>query len=137
MIKLTIHKSSELDKNIKCTVHGNGKLGFSDSASKKLSLSQDKYMVIASNEEGNDENLYMWIENSDTNGGFKVCKAGSYYYLNTRLLFDKLRVNYKDKSKTIIYDIIDFEYEGNKIYKLIKREQKRTKRELKTDAVDN
>ena len=137
MLKFTIHKASELDRNVKATVQSTGKLGFSDTAAKKLALEVGKYLVIASNEiDETDENFYAWIENEAEGGGFKVNKAGEYFNVNTKPLFDKLDINYRDKENVIIFDIVEFEHEGNKIFKLIKRIQKRS-RNKKTGEAGN
>lgn len=136
MIKLKIQKAGELDRNAKCTVHTTGKLGFSDGAIKKLTLQQGNYMVIATNEEdGSDDSLYAWIDTDAGSGGFKVAKAGEYFYVNTKPLFDKLGIDYANEDFITIYDVTDFEYEGQKIYKLKKRVQKRSKKKKnKTEA---
>jgi len=138
MLKLVVHNAKDLDRNAKCTVHSNGKLGFSDAAAKKLGLEKANYLIIASNEAEADENLYMWVDDTDLNGGFKVFRAGNYFYINTKLLFDKQNIDYANKEFITIFDITDINYEDKNIYKLIKRVQKRAKKEKnKTDAVDN
>jgi hypothetical protein len=127
MIKLKVHKASELEKNAKCTVHTSGKLGFSEGGAKKFGLTQDLFVVIATNEEDEtDPNLYAWVEKTVENGGFKVCKAGEYFYLNTKALFDKLELDYRNKELVNIYDIVAMDYEGKAIFKLLKRSQRRT-----------
>lgn len=137
MLQFKVHKASELDRNVKATVQSTGRLGFSDTAAKKLALDIGKYLVIASNlADESDENFYAWLEDSEEGGGFKVNKAGEYYNVNTKPLFDKLSIDYRDKENVIIFDIVDFDNEGNKIFKLIKRIQKRS-RNKKTDLAGN
>lgn len=137
MIKLTIHKSSELDRNVKATIQSTGKLGFSEGAKKKLCLDKGGYLVIATNEEDDkDENLYAWIENDANGGGFKINKAGEYYNVNTKSLFDKLKIDYRNRELLVIYDIIEMENEGKLIYKFIKRVQRRVQKN-KTDIADS
>jgi len=127
-LKLKFIKSQDIDKNVKCSVHKTGKLGFSSSAIDKLQLTTDKTIAIAVNEDDKeDENLYVMINENSENDGFKISKAGDYYYVNTKALFDNIGVDYRNKK--IIYDIVDFEYEGDKYYKLIKREVKNNKEE--------
>jgi len=122
-MKLKFIKAQEIDKNVKCAVHKTGKLGFSSSAIEKLNLTTDKGVMIAVNEEDeNDENLYMLITETANEDSFRVSKAGDYYYVNTKALFDTIGVDYRNKK--IIYDIVDFENEGTKMYKLLKREVK-------------
>lgn len=125
-MKILFIKADEIDRNIKCSIHKSGKLGFSSTAIDKLGLSNDKSVMIGVNEEdSDDENLYMSVEDGVKEEAFKISRAGEYYYANTKALFDKLGIDYR--AKTIIYDIVDFEYEGMKMYKLIKREKKRNK----------
>lgn len=83
-----------------------------------------------------DENLYAWIEKTGENGGFKVCKAGDYFYLNSKALFDKLEIDYRAKGVTYIYDIIAIVHEGNEIFKLQKRTQRRTNKNKTVVAND-
>src|SRR5689334_3324347 len=129
MITLSIYKANELDKNAKVSVQSSGKLGFSEGAAKKLNLSGNEFFILAANnEDATDENLYGWIEPNGDSGGFKVNKSGNYFNINTKPLFDKLGIDYRDKNTTIIYDIVDFDNGGNKICKLIKRVQKRNTR---------
>lgn len=136
MLKLKIHNAKELDRNAKCTVHTSGKLGFSEGGMKRMALKPEVYVVIASNEEDpSDDNLYAWVEINDQNGGFKVCKAGEYFYLNTKTLFDELKVDYRNKDIVTIYDIIGEQYEGKSIFRLQKRIQKRSKKK-KSEITD-
>jgi hypothetical protein len=132
MIKLAIHKASDFDRNVKATIQASGRLGFSEGAAKKLNLKLGGYFVLAYNEElEDDDNLYGWIELTEDNGGFKINKSGDYYNINTKPLFDKLYIDYKDRDTTIIFDIVDFENGENKIFKLIKRiKRKNTKKQI-------
>lgn len=120
-MKLKFIKAQEIDKNVKCAIHKTGKLGFSSSAIEKLNLTTDKGVMIAINEDDKeDENLYLFINEEVNADTFRISKAGDYFYINTKALFDSLGVDYRNKK--IIYDIVDFENEGRKMYKLIKRE---------------
>ena len=86
-MKLKFINPSELDKNLKATVHKSGKLGFTIEAAKKLSLDPTKTAQIAINEDdANDKNLYIIIGDSSNANSFKVSKAGAYYYINTKPL---------------------------------------------------
>lgn len=125
-------KSNEIDRNAKCSIHKSGKLGFSGTAIRKLHLDSGANLIISINEDDQaDENLYVAVLKKDAEGAFKVVKAGDYYSCNTKALFDQLGVDYR--SKTIIYDIVDFEFEGQKMYKFLKREVR--KRKQKSEAV--
>ena len=111
--------------NIKATIHINGKMGFSKSAIKKFDLEDGKFAKIGVNtEDESDENLYVIFKNFDDGESLKIHKAGQYYYINSKPLFDSLKLDYKNKK--IIYDVEDFEYSNIKMYKFVKRELDRT-----------
>lgn len=126
-MKLKFIKAQEIDKNVKASVHNTGKLGFSIEAINKLKLDDMRSVLIAINEDEEDGNLYIKLENEIVEDGFKLSKAGNYYYINTKAFFDNHGVDYR-RSK-IIYDIVEVIYEGEKIYKLIKREVKKKMKE--------
>lgn len=121
MIKLSFIKPDSLEKNCKATIHKSGKLGFTENAIKKLQLESSKGVMIAQNEsDSSDTSLYLAVVEGSAPDSFKVSKAGAYYYINTKALFDKLNMDYQNE--TFTFDIKDFEYEGQKMFKLIKRE---------------
>lgn len=123
IMKLKFIKAQDIDRNVKCAIHKTGKLGFSSAAIDKLDISAGKGVMIAVNEDDeNDKNLYMLVTSQQNEDVFKVGKAGDYFYVNTKALFDTLGIDYRNKK--IIYDIVDFENEGTKMYKLIRREVK-------------
>lgn len=127
-MKLKFIKPQEIDRNIKATIHTSGKLGFSSEAAKKLDLINIKGIQIAINEEEEDANLYIKLESQITYESFGVVKAGDYYYVNTKAFFENYGIDYK--SIKIIYDIVEFDYEGEKMYKFLKREVKKKSRVL-------
>lgn len=106
---------------MKCTIHKNGKLGFSRAAIKKLGILQDKYAKLGFNEENKDDkNLYLVVQSYSDEETYKVNKAGEYYYLNTKHLFDNLHIDYERRK--IIFDMQEIDSEGTRIYRLNKRE---------------
>ncbi|HQQ02408.1 MAG TPA: hypothetical protein PLH30_05400 [Bacteroidales bacterium] len=118
-MKLIFVNADELDRNVKCSVHKTGKLGFNENAIRKLELDSSKSIKIAYMQEDSDlENIYIEVVSGLAEGAFKIIKAGDYYYLNTKPFFDKLGIDYKNGN--IRYEIIDFEHEGIKMYKLTK-----------------
>ena len=120
-MKIDFLKPVEPAGSIKATIHKNGKMGFSKSASKKFELDEGKFMQIGINsEDKNDENLYVVVKKFDNGESLKVLKAGQYHYLNSKALFDMLKIDYRHKK--IIYDVEDFEYNGVEMYKFVKRE---------------
>ena len=117
-MELRILSSKDYQLKLKCTIQTSGKLGFTDATAKHLNLDNGKGVKFAID---NNENLYL-INGCDIDSDtFRVNKAGNYFYIRAKGLFDSLKLDYI--SKTIIFDmarensIIDQE-----IYKLIKRE---------------
>lgn len=123
-MKIRKIKGSNYKKNVKCSIHLSGKLGFSQAAIDELKLDNNKYITFGLNEEDEtDTNLYMFIIDDAEEDAFKLIKAGNYYYLNTKRMFDDLNLEYK--KKTYIFDIAKMDYEGQNIYKLSRREYDR------------
>lgn len=118
-MKIKFYKPEELEKNLKVTIHKTGKMGFTMDAAKKLLLPEMNTSDIGSNEEDEkDECLYLAIYKGNE-GGFKVSKAGQYYYINTKVLFDNLKVDYSKGN--IVYDMSEIEIDGTTYYKLKRR----------------
>lgn len=125
-LKIRIYKLEDLDKNLKATVHRTGKLGFTSEAAKKMNLSANKSIDIGHNEiDLSDTNLYLFTHSDENKGQFRVVKAGKYYYINTKPLFDTLRMDYI--SDTVSFNIVPEEIEGERVFVL--------KRRLKTSKV--
>ncbi|HEY5587772.1 MAG TPA: hypothetical protein VIK86_02315 [Candidatus Paceibacterota bacterium] len=121
-MKLTFYKATNVVSKAKATIHKTGKLGFSSEAIGYLGIKEGMYISFAKDEEEkeSDINIYAMLSESKNEDGFKICKAGTYYYVNTKGLFDSLNVEYT-KAK-IIYDFIKIEYEDMQILKMIRRE---------------
>lgn len=120
-MKIKFFDPKNLDRNLKATVHKSGKLGFTVDAANKMGLKPDKSASVGVNEEDkSDKSLYIIIHDEMQDAAFKVAKAGEYYYLNLRNLFDTLKINYKNQS--VVYDISKETNEGQQIYKLSPRE---------------
>lgn len=128
-MKLKFIKAQEIDKTIKATIQATGKLGLSSQGAVKMDLEKFKTAMIAINEEdANDGNLYVKLETESNDNGFKIVKAGDYFSINTtKAFFDDIHINYTDKR--IIFDIMEFEYEGEKMYKFLKREKEKKKKD--------
>ena len=119
-MKIKFFSLNDLDRNIKATVHKTGKIGFTVDAAKKLSLSVNCSLSIGMNEENTgDSNLYVMVHSTVETGAFKVSKAGGYYYVNTKVLFDNLKIDYTNSA--IVYDITEEDIDGQKMYKFKKR----------------
>lgn len=120
-MKLKFFKAEETELNAKATVHSTGKLGFSRGAIEFLNIKENKFILFAQNEDdSNDPNLYAAVYKSKQEGAFKINKAGDYYYVNTKNLFDAIGFDYKNKK--FIYDLVKFEYEGKPFVKMLRRE---------------
>jgi len=121
-MKLKFFNPNELDRNLKATAHKSGKLGFTVEAAKKLTLSPEKSAGIAVNEEDeNDKNLYVIIYPDKKNGAFKISKAGDYYYINTKSLFDSLKIDYL--RDWVVYDITEEVLDNQAVYSFKRREK--------------
>ena len=118
--------ASKYTSRLKATIHASGKLGFSEATARELGLkdNSENYIQFAQDDE-NPDLLYLINNTMDDGDSFKVCKAGAYYYVNTKVMFDSLGIDYI--SKTIIFDIIKLQDTVNEVYKMIKRELERTK----------
>jgi hypothetical protein len=127
-MKLTILSAKDFSINLKCTIHSTGKLGFTDGTTKHLELTENSGIKFAIDENDNNT-LYLINCKQWTPDAFKVNKAGNYFYINAKALFDRLGYDYRKKS--IIFDMT-FTPENNEegdIYKLTKREKPRPEKE--------
>ena len=121
-MKLKFFNPNNLDKNLKATAHKTGKLGFTVDAAKKLHLSVEKSAGIAINEEDEvDKSLYVIIYPKKQEGAFNISKAGKYYYINTRTLFDSLRVDYV--KGYVVYDISEENIDNQIVFKFKRRDR--------------
>jgi hypothetical protein len=127
-MKLKFFNPEKLDRNLKATVHKSGKLGFTVEAAKKMSLAIDKSAGIAINEEDEtDKSLYVVIFPNKQEGAFKISKAGAYYYLNTKALFDTLKIDYKND--WVVYDISTDRIEEQDFFKFTRRDKSKKTQE--------
>lgn len=119
-MRISFFNASNLER-IKCTIHITGKLGFTENASKRLNLNEKKSILIGTNDDDKeDSNLYMVIKETIEKEAFKVNKAGNYYYINAKTLFDTLKYDYIKNN--ISFDLVPIEIEGENIIKMIKKE---------------
>lgn len=123
MIDIKFFDPEELDRNLKVTIHKTGKMGFTMDAAKKLNLQEMKSANIGINaNDPNDNNLYLVINKDINDGKFRISKAGAYYYINTKILFDNLQIDYSKGN--IVYDMSQERNERGTFYKLKRRELK-------------
>lgn len=119
-MKIKFFNPDSLDKNLKATVHKSGKLGFTVDAAKRLKLETNKSAAIGTNEDDpSDDSLYIIIYNEVRSGAFRIAKAGQYYYINLKALFDALKINYKQES--VVYDISEEPFGDEMVFKFSRR----------------
>jgi hypothetical protein len=130
-MKLKFIKAEDTARNAKATVHKTGKLGFSSDAIECLDIREGKSIQFAQNaDDGSDNNLYAVIHEGHEEGAFKLIKAGNYFYVNTKNMFDSLNIDYK--TAKVIYDLVMIENEGSQIVKMLRREIKKKKIDMPT-----
>lgn len=116
-----ILKNSKESQKLKATIHRTGKLGFTDASSKSLKFGENSVVMFAQDNEDKDM-LYLINNpiNPEEDSAFKVSKSGHYYYVNTKALFDSLKIDYK--TYTVIFDLQrDSSYSNMEVYKMKKR----------------
>lgn len=119
-MRLKIHPPTKARGSVKCTIHNNGKLGFSQEAVKVMGIANSSYIQIATDEEDPDSrNLFFIVLNEKKDDAHKIIKAGSYYYLNTTRLFEEFDIDYKNKK--VIFDLSEMHYEGMQVFKGTRR----------------
>lgn len=105
---------------IKASIHKTGKLGFSSGAQEFLNLSESICFKVGFHPE--DVNVMYLVPSNDDGYSFKVAKAGDYYYINLKHVFDKRGVQYQNKS--IIYDIKKEKTNDEKEYYVLTKRNK-------------
>lgn len=121
-MKLKFITPKQLSGNPKATIQKSGKLGFNGDAATKLKLEVDMYIMVAINEEDEeDENLYMVLCKEKVEGGYRVSRAGEYFYVNLKYLFDELRIDYENDGSSYKIQDGDFAENGYILKKLTKK----------------
>lgn len=124
---LIFYNNNESSGKLKCTIQQTGRLGFTDATAKQLRLHEVDAVQFARDDQENDT-LYLVNDVSKSGpNAFKVCKAGMYYYVNTKHLFEELGLDFE--SNTIIFDLKrEPKYKEMEVYKMTKRELPRKKK---------
>lgn len=122
----TILSASKFTSKLKATIHASGKLGFTEMTARELGFgdSVDNYVQFARDDE-NQEILYLINDAIDDGDSFRVSKAGKYYYVNTKMLFDSLGIDYINS--TVIFDMIKVKVGDKELYKMSQRMLKKNK----------
>ncbi len=117
---LVFYKNESASGRLKATIQKTGKLGFTESSSKHLKFGENSVVQFATDDQEDGVLYLINMPDSQDETVFKVCKAGRYYYVNTKILFDNLGLDYE--SNTIIFDLKrDPRYPDMEVYKMIKR----------------
>ncbi len=119
---LKIFNADEFNVKLKATIHASGKLGFTEATASALQMTNEAGVKFAIDED-NENELYLIYCKKIEKGAFKVNKAGDYFYVNAKSLFDALGYDYKNEN--IMFDMIESKEYGEYIYKLKKRAKPR------------
>ncbi len=123
-MKLKFLNPEKGEKNLKATIHKSGKLGFTIQAAEKLKLEKGKSIGIAINEDDeNDKNLYVEIYSENKPHSLSALKAGDYFYLNTKDLFNSLKMDYVNKF--ISFNISEIDINGTTYFKFAYKAKER------------
>ncbi|SDH52505.1 hypothetical protein SAMN05421846_10140 [Chryseobacterium taeanense] len=118
---ISFEDPNKVGGSIKATIHKTGKLGFSSGAEDFMGINEESYFKIGfNNNNENDDSIYM-VASQTEDGAFKISKAGMYYYINLKNVFDKRGLDYKNKS--YIYDIRKEKNEDIEYFILTKRKK--------------
>lgn len=119
-MEIEIISAKKFAVKLKATIHITGKLGFTEATAKELRLTQKSGIKFAKDA---NETLYLINCPNCDDDSFQVAKAGMYYSINTKPLFDSLGYDYK--SENIMFDLVREKHDAYEIYKLIKRAKPR------------
>ena len=124
---LKILSAKEYNIKLKGTIHSTGKLGFTEATAKELRLTEQAAVKFAVDDEDSDT-LYLINCKTPDDDAFRVLKAGAYFSVNAKSLFDALGLDYK--TNNIMFDMVKVDHMGaGEIYKLLKRENPRKQKD--------
>lgn len=113
-----ILSAKEFNVNLKCAIHKTGKFGFTDATANRLGLSDIHAVKFAIDDES-DDIMYLILSKQEDEETFKISKAGNYYYVYAKALFDSLNLDYVKNS--IMFDLTEIKDGDIMIYKMKKR----------------
>ena len=130
-MKLRFINAEALDKTLKASIHSNGRLGFSSEAAIKMGLSTEQSIGFSIDDDNpNERILYAEVYPNQQEGAFRVYKAGNYFYLSTKDLFDTLKYDYADGY--FVFVISKEVIEGKTFYKFKHRVNNKIKKNEET-----
>ena len=124
---LKILSAKEYNIKLKGTIHASGRFGFTEATAKELKLTNKSAVKFAIDE---DDNGALYLINCETpdEDAFKVLKAGNYFSINAKPLFDSLGLDYKNQN--VMFDMMKVENIGeDEVYKLLKRQTPRKQKD--------
>lgn len=92
-------------KKPKATIHSSGKLGFNADAASLMNFKKAPSFIVARQKGNTAPRLFKLVEarDEDDHQVCRVAKAGNYYYLNIRAVFDEVGFDYRNQK--IAFDI--------------------------------
>ncbi|MDD2256507.1 MAG: hypothetical protein PHQ26_04530 [Bacteroidales bacterium] len=117
-----ILSAKDFNVNLKCSIHKTGKFGFTGATADKLGLSRIQAVKFAIDDESDDV-MYLIPSMQGDEDAFKVNKAGNYYYVFAKVLFDSLNLDYVKNS--IMFDLTELKEGEAVIYKMKRRSKPR------------
>lgn len=120
IMALILYKNEAAPSRLKATIQRTGKLGFTEATATHLQFKENSIVQFAEDDQNKGALYLINAPDSQDETVFKVCKAGRYFYVNTKALFDKLGLDYE--ANTIIFDLKRAtEYTDMEVYKMKKR----------------
>ncbi len=98
---MKILSARDYNDRLKVTVQMTGRMNFNVETGESLGLTTS--MGIKFFKEGEPEELYMAVMPEPDPDSFPIKKSGQYFYVNAKLLFDALKVDYSNF--TVFYDL--------------------------------
>ncbi len=98
---MKILSARDYNDKLKVTIQQTGRMNFNVETGESMGLTTK--MGIKFFMEGEPEELYMAVMQEPDRDSFPVKKSGPYFYVNAKLLFDALKVDYSNF--TVFYDL--------------------------------
>lgn len=110
----TVVDAQKYALNARASIQRNGRLGFTGEAAKLLDLQEGLTMLFSTMPNGD---LAAVVCDASESRGFRVQKAGEYFYIRMKNFFDSQSLDYI--KKRVAYDISETpeRYQGKVVYK--------------------
>lgn len=136
---LTTLSARRFQTKLKATIQSSGRLGFTDRTAKELQLEKGSRLKFLMDDES--KALFLVKVAQEDEDAFDVKLSGSYFYVTTKLLFDELGYDYKNRN--IMFDLVRRpmmdEETGGETYKMNARDLPRHEKteEETEDEIDD